>query len=249
MQQPRSRGIPAERRGALLIRVERVSEAPMLVLALVFLLVTVLPVVTPLSPDVHRTLELIGWLIWGIFTVELSIKTYLAPDRWRYLVQHWPDVLMVVLPFLRPLRLIRVIVSTTRIWRHTRYLLRTRTLSLIGVTCLIALMLGSTLVFIAERGAGGPLSTFADALWWATTTITTVGYGDVYPITAAGRGVAVALMLTGISIFGLLTARIAATFVEDTQPAPTPEMAELLARLRSIEARLADLQGQPSEDQ
>ena len=70
-------------------------------------------------------------------------------------------------------------------------------------------------VYIAERESGGSIASFSDAVWWAVTTITTVGYGDTYPTTPTGRGIAVLLMLAGISLFGLLTARIAAFFVEE----------------------------------
>jgi hypothetical protein len=73
------------------------------------------------------------------------------------------------------------------------------------------------LIYTVERQGDGPIQTLPDALWWAASTITTVGYGDVYPRTAAGRGIAVVLMLVGISLFGVLTARVAAFFVQDEQ--------------------------------
>ena len=65
-----------------------------------------------------------------------------------------------------------------------------------------------------ERGAhGANITTFGDALWWAMTTVTTVGYGDQFPVTTTGRIVAAALMLVGISLLGLITATVAASFV------------------------------------
>jgi voltage-gated potassium channel len=92
---------------------------------------------------------------------------------------------------------------------------------------------------LAERGGDGSIQTFADALWWAAATITTVGYGDVYPRTAAGRGVAVVLMLIGISLFGLLTARVAAFFVETDDTAQNARYDEILRRLDRMEAASA----------
>ena len=217
----------------------------MLVLALVFLVAVVLPEVAAISSSAQLILDGIGWLIWGAFLLELVVKTYLAPDRWRYLLSHWPDVLIVAVPFLRPLRLLRIAVVVARFWTQLRSVLRRRTFSLLGVTSLSAVALGATLIFIVERHADGPIQNFADALWWAITTITTVGYGDVYPTTQAGRGVAVFLMLAGISLFGLLTARVAAFFVEDEDRATeAPKLDEILARLERIEQQNLELHKQ-----
>jgi voltage-gated potassium channel len=88
--------------------------------------------------------------------------------------------------------------------------------------------------------ARGPIQTFMDALWWSVATITTVGYGDVYPITPGGRSVAVFLMLTGISLFGVLAARIAAFFVEEEQrETQDPRLDAIVERLDRIEQQLA----------
>ncbi|MDP8922010.1 MAG: potassium channel family protein [Chloroflexota bacterium] len=99
--------------------------------------------------------------------------------------------------------------------------------------------MAATLVYLAERGGEGTIQTFPDALWWAAATITTVGYGDVYPMTPAGRGVAFLLMLVGISVFGLLTARVAAFFVapaeSDARNDADDKLDEILARLERIE--------------
>src|SRR6266536_5812773 len=109
------------------------------------------------------------------------------------------DVVTVLVPFLRPLRLLRLVVVGIRFWTEARTVLRERTFGVIGIASLLAVGVAALLVYLAERGGDGPIQTFADALWWAASTITTVGYGDVYPRTAAGRGVAVLLMLVGIS--------------------------------------------------
>ena len=106
---------------------------------------------------------------------------------------------------------------------------------------MITVLLSATLIYGFERNAGGPIDTSADALWWALSTITTVGYGDVYPVTAAGRGVAVFLMLTGISLVGLLTARVAAFLVEEgEQETELPKLDEILVRLERIERQVQD---------
>jgi voltage-gated potassium channel len=229
-----------EHRQILFARVERATEVPMLLLAIVFLVVIAVPEAIDVSPEWEMTFEAITWIVWAAFAFELIVKTYLAPDRRRYLVTHWMDVVTVVVPFVRPLRLLRLVVVGVRFWTEARTVLRERTLGVIGTASLLAVGTASLLVYIAERGGDGSIQTFADALWWAAATITTVGYGDVYPKTAAGRGVAVLLMLIGITLFGLLTARVAVFFVETDERAEQPRYEEIVRRLERIEARLND---------
>jgi voltage-gated potassium channel len=94
----------------------------------------------------------------------------------------------------------------------------------------------------AERDApGAHITTFPDALWWAATTVTTVGYGDTFPVTGTGRLVAVALMVVGISLVSIITATIAAWFIDQTRGAATAERADLAERLQRVEATLAEI--------
>jgi voltage-gated potassium channel len=233
-----------ERRAELFVRVERALDVPMLILAEVFLCLGLAIPVFPLAPAATAVLEGILWLIWGVFAVELAVKTYLAPDRRRYLTTHWIDVLMVALPFLRPLRLLSILVVVSRSWEQAKRVLRRRTFSLIGVVSVITVLLTASMMYALERSAGGPIDTVADALWWSLSTITTVGYGDVYPVTNAGRGVAVFLMLTGISLFGLLTARVAAFLVEeDERDTQQPKLDDIVARLERIEQQMQENRG------
>lgn len=238
-----------ERRTALFTQVERVTEIPMLALAFLFLIIILFPEVTELSLEVQNTLESLLWIIWGVFAVELILKTYLAPERFRYLVSHWPDVLTVAVPFLRPIRLLRIFFVTARVWKQIRSVLRQQTLSLVGFTSMITVAISATLVYIAERQTDGPIETYADALWWAVTTITTVGYGDMYPTTGFGRGIAVFLMLTGITLFGLLTASVAAFFIEeDTNTSNENQLEEIMKRLDDIEQKITQQNGhEPNE--
>ena len=89
--------------------------------------------------------------------------------------------------------------------------------------------------------AGAQITTLDDALWWAVVTSTTVGYGDVVPATAVGRGIAALLMLTGVGLLSVVTANIAAYFVEES----TSEHHDLVERLDRIEQLLTDLHGEP----
>ena len=107
----------------------------------------------------------------------------------------------------------------------------------------MTVVVGCAGLALAVEGDAGNIKTFGDALWWAVTTITTVGYGDRYPVTAAGRGIAALLMVTGIAFFGVLTANVAAFFLERDEQATEPEddrLDEILRRLAAIESRLRD---------
>ncbi|MFV9507082.1 MAG: potassium channel family protein [Oscillochloridaceae bacterium umkhey_bin13] len=231
------------RRANLYERFERAIEIPMLILSLVFLMLVLAQEMTTLDAVTSQTIEVMLGIIWGSFAAELALKLYLAPDRKAFLISHWADVLIVALPFLRVVRLLRVIPVSMRAWRQLRRIFRSNTLSMVGLTSLITLIMSSVLVYLAEVPTDSPIENYGDALWWATATITTVGYGDMYPVTALGRGVAVFLMLTGIALFGLLTANVAAFFVEeDKQTHQEADLNQVLERLNQIEHQLTSLQ-------
>ena len=240
-----------ERSPERLERFENFTEIPLFVLALLMVPILLGPVALDLSPRVERVLLTLDWLIWGVFAAELLVRLYLAPARRAYLVSHWFDVLIVVLPFLRALRSARAL-QLLRAARVLAYLFRgshtaRAILARQGVQGLLviglaALVVAAVAAAIAERGADGPIDGFDTAVWWAFTTVTTVGYGDAYPVTAIGRGVATVLMLVGVGLFGLLTANVAAHFVEsDTQDEAGDTAATLdavLAELRRLHERL-----------
>jgi voltage-gated potassium channel len=230
---------PTSRRQEISDKIERASRLPMTLLSIVFLVALTLPEVINLGPGLNATLDAVTWLIWSIFAFELGLMTYLASDRRRYLRQHWVDVLTVLVPFLLPLRLLAIIIISARLWTEAKVLIYQRTFSTVAMTTLVASVASATLVYLMERGGDGPIQTYPDALWWAAATVTTVGYGDVFPKSAAGRGVAVLLMLVGISVFGLLTARVAALFVEAKEDdLHGRKLDEVLARLERLERQL-----------
>ncbi len=225
------------RRAELYERVESATEWPMLLLAVLFVAVFVIPEVVPMPADAVAIFDGIGWILWAIFVFETVAKTYLAPDRLGYLRSHWLEVVTILVPFLRP---VRVLVVSLRLWEEARTTIRHRTFSFIGLASVLVIGLSALLIYGAERGGDGPIQTIADALWWAMATITTVGYGDVYPKTMLGRAVAVFLMLAGISLFSLLTARIAAFFVQTEEGQADPRLEELLQRMRQLEQQNAE---------
>ena len=191
------------------------SERPLLGFALLFL---ALLVVQALTPDRSRaaTVVLRGGelLVWAAFAVDYAVRFRLAPDRRHYVRSHLLDLLALVAPFLRPLRLITLIGIFGTSARRAGDDIRNSLAFIAGLAALLVVS-GAALVVEAERQSDDAnITTYGDALWWATVTITTVGYGDRYPVTLEGRAVAGLLMLVGVALLGLITAAVATWFVK-----------------------------------
>ena len=200
-------------------RWEQRSEIPLLLLALAFLVAYAWPILDPrLDHDLATFLLVLTWTVWGAFAVDLVIRLALADQRLEYAARHWYDVVLVVVPMLRPLRLLRLLAFARILGRSaTRNLAGRVTLYVIG-SAIAAVGLGALAILDAERDAAGAnITTFGDALWWAATTVMTVGYGDRYPVTTEGRFVAVTLMVVGIAVVGSVTAAVAAWFIGQVQ--------------------------------
>ena len=243
-----------ERRGAQLDRFEGVTELPLLILALLMIPMLLAPVALALSERAEQVLLALDLIIWGVFAAELLVRVYLTPRRLPYLRAHWFDVLIVALPLLRPLRIVRSVqaLRVLRVLRVVAYLFRAShaTSAILGrggvqgaLLFAFGAIVGSAVVItFAEQGSGGEIDGFGAAVWWALTTVTTVGYGDTYPVTLAGRGVATFLMLVGIGLVGVLTANVAAHFVESARDKPDAAVAEslgeVLVELRRLHDRL-----------
>jgi voltage-gated potassium channel len=109
------------------------------------------------------------------------------------------------------------------------------------------LFLGAWLVLLFEqKAAGSNIHSYKDALWWAVVTVTTVGYGDRFPVSDGGRLVAVVLMMVGIGLIGVLTATVASFFVQEHTDANKDQLQaaheDLGTRLDDIDGRLAHLE-------
>lgn len=194
---------------------ERRSEVPLLLLALAFLVAYAWPVIDPaLEPNLRTLFNVVSWAVWAAFFVDFVIRMVLAEERWQYARSHWYDVALIALPMLRPLRLLRLLALARILNRAVAGTLAGRVTAYVVGTAVMAVGLGAVAALDAEHNApGANIKTIGDALWWSATTVTTVGYGDRYPVTTAGRFIAVALMVTGIALVGAVTAAIAAWFV------------------------------------
>lgn len=192
-------------------RWERRAEVPLILLAVAFLVAYAWPVLDPrIDRDLRGLLTLVSWTVWAAFAVDLAARLVLAQDRARYARSHWYDVALVLLPLLRPLRLLRLLALMRILDRSAASNLAGRVLAYVTGSSVLAVLLGALAALDAEQDADGAnITTFGDAIWWACTTVSTVGYGDRFPVTGAGRAVAVVLMVIGIGLVGAVTAAVA----------------------------------------
>lgn len=224
----------------------RRTERPLLVLALLFLVVLCIPVIDPDLPRAaDSALRGADYAIWITFVADYLVRLRLAPDRARFVRTHVPDLLVVVLPALRPLRLLRLLTIAQLLARRSSAAIVTDVTRLVAGAAVLLVFLASVAVLDAERHArGANITTFGDAVWWACTTITTVGYGDRYPVTGEGRALAVALMIAGLALLAVFTAAVAAWFVRSVSRDRQIETAVLVeaAELDELRERLAAIE-------
>lgn len=196
-------------------RWERRAEVPMLLLSFAFVGAYAWTVIDPtLSPTLESFLVAVSWTTWFAFAVDFAIRIALAEHRLRYILQHWYDVFLVALPMFRALRLLRILGTLRILNRVFQQRLIGRTGAYVVLASFFCIFFGSLAVLDVEQEApDSQITSFGDALWWAVVTSTTVGYGDLYPVTAAGRAVAVGLMILGIALLGAVTASMAAWLV------------------------------------
>jgi voltage-gated potassium channel len=228
------------------------AEPLILVLALLVIPAIILE---ETSSDALQTVALVlNIVIWVGFAFELAFVLAVASSRLRTLRAHWLDATIVVvsvpltptflqstraLRLLRLLRFLRLGFLAARAYTVARTLFSPSGLRYVVVLVLLFVVVSGSAVALVDSEDVGSIW---DGMWWALTTVTTVGYGDVVPKSAAGRLVAAVVMLVGIGFFALLTAAVAATFVkQDERPEEMrEELREVLARLERIERALGE---------
>ena len=191
------------------------TEKPLLVAALIFLVVITIPLYYPDLPGPVRSLLTgVDVVVWVTFVVDYLVRLRLAERRGRFLRDHFLDLLVLAVPFLRPLRLVRAIGLFGSITQRAGRTSQGRTTRQVFLAAAALVVLAGGLVLDAERDrADANIRTPGDALWWAVSTVTTVGYGDRYPTTGLGRVVAALLMLVGVALLGVVSGGIATTFL------------------------------------
>jgi voltage-gated potassium channel len=226
-------------------RFSETVELPLTILAGLWLIVLIIPLAMHVPADVSDTFLFIDFAVWACFVIEYVVKLYLVPDRRHFFTHHLLELLVICVPFLRPLRAARLItllrgsVLFANAFRRAKDLFTHKGFHFVLTAVVGLVFVCSALVLLFERHAkGSNIHNYGEALWWGVVTVTTVGYGDQFPVTAQGKGIAVVLMLAGIGLIGVLTATIASYFISGKEDEAAKERTEILARLERIEALL-----------
>jgi voltage-gated potassium channel len=193
------------------------------------------------------TLEMAELVLTLVFLTEFASRLIGARNRVAYLRGHWIDLVAIVpaarsfriFRLFRLLRLVRAFAGVYRALGHVGSLAQHRALQTVVVSWFAVMVICCAALYIAERDVNPAIGSPFDALWWGITTMTTVGYGDVYPTTAEGRIAASALMLLGIGLFSAVTAIITSFLVshaatEQVDPIATIERLAALAGAGTI---------------
>ena len=182
-----------------------------------------------------------GWAVVAVFFVDLVVRVVLTDgSRREYLVRHWYDVAIVVLsvlPVARPLRALRAV----GLLRGVRVFVAAHKMSVLlsrgwqglhGKSLIVSSVVLSVVALVtvreAENAAGSGIDSWEAVLWWAAATVTTVGYGDLSPVTTSARVAAGVLMVCGVSLFGLLTANLSARFLQKDALLAYDQMAAMI---------------------
>jgi voltage-gated potassium channel len=222
------------------------AEWPLMVAALAFLGAYAWPILDrELPAGALLACAAITWVAWAAFGIDYVARVVLAADRRRYILRHLHDLAVIPLPLLRPLRLLRLVTVIGALNRRAGSSLRGRVVVYVAGSTTLLTVVAALAMLDAERDAANAnITTIGDAMWWAITTITTVGYGDRYPTTTPGRAIAVGLMIAGIALLGVVTATLASWLVEQVSAENAAERTATAAQVDALMAEVRALRGQ-----
>lgn len=194
-------------------------------------------------------LPMVDWAIWLVFAAALALGTFCAENRSAHLRRHPIDIAVVVLSFpilpsilaltrlIRVLRVLRLMAIVARTIPALKAAIGRRELLYVYSVCAILVVTAAVTLVVLEPDTVG--HSFINALWWSAVTVTTVGYGDITPVTVPGRIAAIIIMLAGLGVISTLSASIAAYFVDQGKQSELKQIEERLKRIESILERQA----------
>lgn len=231
-------------------RWERRTAWPLTVLAVVFLGAYAVPVLRPdAGADVRALCYTVSVVIWALFGLDYAIRFVLATDRRRFVRSHLFDLIVLILPMFRQLKLLRIVTAMVVLNRRAERWTRGRLSLYVGSATLLLVVTSGLAILDAERAnVEANIDSYPDALWWSLVTITTVGYGDHYPLTPLGKIVALALMIGGIGLIGFVTGSLATWIVErisedERATEPAHDMSVLRAEIAALRSEIVALRG------
>ncbi len=229
-------------------RWEELADWPLTAASALFLAAYAWPILdTGLDRSWRLVCEVVTWVTWAAFAGDYVVRLALTADRLRFLRTHLLDLAVVVLPLLRPLRVLRLLTVLRVLDRYAGGALRGRVLTYVGSATALVMLLAALAVLDAERAhPEANVTDFPDALWWSFATVTTVGYGDRFPVTGTGRAIAAGLMLVGIALLGTVTAAVASWLVEKVQQADEASEAVTRRDIAALAAEVAALRAELS---
>ena len=201
--------------GARQARWQQAVDWPLTIAAILFLAAYSIEVIADVDVSTASLLRVLILVSWALFPVSYLVEVTLADHPWQWVVHHPVSLLFVLMPLLRPLRLLRVAAHSNVFQNSAGTAFRARVLVYLAGAAILVTYIAALAVLDAERAApNANITSFGDSLWWAAVTITTVGYGDFTPVTLRGRSVATLLMLGGVAVLGVLTATLSSWLVQ-----------------------------------
>lgn len=228
-----------ERRNMTLSRWQRITEWPMTALALAFLFAYSWEVLA----RTHITLcENTINIIWVAFIIDYVVSISLARNKKAWFKNNLITLLSIALPIFRPLRLLRLVAVLNVLNRTSGMAVRGRITMYVCSSAVLLIYIGSLAILDVERTApGAKITDFGRALWWTFVTVTTVGYGDLSPVTWQGKCIAVGLMVTGIALIGIVTATLASWIVDSVDSETDKRAQENSSEIQQLRSSVAEL--------
>lgn len=217
----------------------------MVFLSLYVIVALFIETVVPLPPETAALLQLFDTLICVVFLIDFGVRFAKAESKWKFMRWGWIDLLASIpmMDAFRWGRLVRVI-RILRAFRSARvfatfffYKRADSALASVSALAIALVIFGSLAMLNVESDASSNIKTPGDALWWSLATVTTVGYGDRYPVTAEGRVIAVMLMIAGAALFSTFTAFVATYFIQ-SPPDQNEDVKALVEEVRALREEL-----------